>query len=119
MPPYTGWSFLEMAPRAGDYALMGVAACLQLDPGGACQHATLVYLNAGEGPMFAREASRLLIGTSLDEHGIASAAALASQKEIDPFGNVHASPAFQRHLADVLTRRALRQAFQRGQETLQ
>lgn len=119
LPPHTGWSFLEVAPRAGDYALMGVAVSLQLDPGGVCQEARLVYLNAGEGPVDAREASRLLIGTSVDEDRIGSAAALASRKEIAPFGNVHASPAFQRHLADVLTRKALRQALQRARETLQ
>jgi CO/xanthine dehydrogenase FAD-binding subunit len=118
-PPHAGWSFIEVAPRAGDYALMGVAVSLQLDPGGLCQQARLVYLNAGEGPVDAREASRLLIGRSIDEDDIGSAAAMASQKEIHPFGNVHASPAFQRHLADVLTRKALRQALQRARETLQ
>jgi CO/xanthine dehydrogenase FAD-binding subunit len=117
--PRTGWSFLEVAPRAGDYALMGVAASLRLDPGGVCQQARLVYLNAGEGPVDAREAARLLVGRSIDEDCIRSAAALASQKEITPFGNIHSSPAFQRHLADVLTRKALRQALQRLQETLQ
>jgi CO/xanthine dehydrogenase FAD-binding subunit len=119
LPPYTGWSFLEVAPRAGDYALMGVAVSLQLDPGGVCKHARLVYLNAGEGPVDAREASRLLMGISVDEEGIESAAVLASQKEIEPFGNVHASAAFQRHLAEVLTKNALRQALRRAQEILQ
>ncbi len=116
MPPRTGWSFLEVAPRTGDYALMGVAVYLQLDASGVCQRARLVYLNAGEGPVDAREASALLVGTTIDEACIESAAALASQKEINPFGNVHASPAFQRHLADVLTHRALRLAVQRAQE---
>src|SRR5688572_26948690 len=31
MPPRTGWSFLEVAPRAGDYAMMGVAVLITLD----------------------------------------------------------------------------------------
>lgn len=119
MPPHTGWSFLEVAPRAGDYALMGVAVCLQLARAGVCQQATLVYLNAGEGPVDAREAAGLLVDTSIDEASIDAAATLASRKEVAPFGNVHASPAFQRHLADVLTRKALRQALQRAQETVQ
>jgi CO/xanthine dehydrogenase FAD-binding subunit len=38
---------------------------------------------------------------------------MASEKEISPFGNVHTSPEFQRHLAKVLTIRALKQATQR------
>jgi CO/xanthine dehydrogenase FAD-binding subunit len=119
MAPRTGWSFLEVAPRAGDYALMGVAVLLQLDPNGSCQRARMVYLNAGEAPRVARDAALFLSGKAVDEGSIMTAAALASEKEIEPFGNVHASPAFQRHLAKVLTRRALRQAVQRAQETLQ
>src|SRR5512133_448285 len=31
MPAHSGWSFLEVAPRAGDYALMGIAALVTLD----------------------------------------------------------------------------------------
>jgi len=54
MPPQTGWSFMEVAPRAGDYAMMGVAALVTLDESGKCKRARLVYLNAGEGPLDAR-----------------------------------------------------------------
>src|ERR1700752_79880 len=35
--PRTGWSFMEVAPRAGDYAMMGVAALVTLDEGGKCK----------------------------------------------------------------------------------
>ena len=56
----TGWSFMEVAPRAGDYALMGVAALVTLDESGRCQQARLVYFNAGDGPVEAREAANLL-----------------------------------------------------------
>ena len=34
MPAHSGWSFMEVAPRAGDYALMGVAALVTLDEDG-------------------------------------------------------------------------------------
>jgi carbon-monoxide dehydrogenase medium subunit len=114
MPPRTGWSFLEVAPRAGDYALMGVAALVTLDEQGKCREAKLVYLNAGDGPVEAQEAAGMLANESLAEASIESAAALASEKEINPFGNVHTSPEFQRHLAKVLTRKALKQALQRA-----
>lgn len=114
MQPHTGWSFLEVAPRAGDYALMGVAALVTLDEQGKCREAKLVYLNAGDGPVEAQEAAGMLANESLTEASIESAAALASEKEINPFGNVHTSPEFQRHLAKVLTRKALKQALQRA-----
>ena len=116
----TGWSFMEVAPRAGDYALMGVAALVTLDEDRRCKHARLVYLNAGDGPVEAREAGSALEGKMPDARAIDEAADLASQKEINPFGNIHASPDFQRHLARVLTRKTLKQAFERAnQDALQ
>jgi carbon-monoxide dehydrogenase medium subunit len=116
MPARTGWSFMEVAPRAGDYALMGVAAQVTLDEDGTCKNAKLVYLNAGDGPVDAKEAAQLLVGEKPDDKLIESAAATASGKEITPYGNIHASPEFQSHLANVLTRKALKQAIQRAGE---
>jgi carbon-monoxide dehydrogenase medium subunit len=117
---HTGWSFMEVAPRAGDYALMGVAALVTLDEDRRCRHARLVYLNAGDGPVQAREAGSALEGKIPDSESIDAAVELASQKEINPFGNIHASPDFQRHLARVLTRKTLKQAIERAnKDTLQ
>ena len=112
--PRTGWSFLEMAPRAGDYALMGVAALVTLDHDGSCTGAKLVYLNAGDGPVVAKEAAGMLIGELPGDRIFESAAAHAGEKEIAPFGNIHTTPEFQRHLAKVLTKRALQQAAARA-----
>jgi carbon-monoxide dehydrogenase medium subunit len=116
LPPRTGWSFMEIAPRAGDYALMGVASLVTMEENGKCKEARLVYLNAGDGPVVAMEAAGLLAGERLNDALIESVATLASEKEITPFGNVHASPEFQRHLANVLTNKALKQAMQRAGE---
>lgn len=116
MPPRTGWSFMEVAPRAGDYALMGVAALVTLDEAGDCANAKLVYLNAGDGPVEAVDAAGSLKGGKLTDALIESAAEAASEKEIDPFGNVHTSAEFQRHLANVLTKRTLKQALRRAGE---
>jgi len=113
MPPRTGWSFAEFARRHGDYALMGVAALVTLDAEGRCQEARLVYLNAGDGPVAARRAAESLLGHAPSAELIEAAAKIASEDEIEPLGNVHASVAYQRHLARVLTRRALTQAFER------
>ena len=118
MSPGTGWSFMEVAPRAGDYALMGVATLVSLDENGTCKRAKLIYLNAGDGPIDAKEASQSLEGEKVSNNLIESAAALASEKEITPYGNVHTSPEFQRHLANVLTKKTLKQALQRAEENL-
>jgi carbon-monoxide dehydrogenase medium subunit len=116
MAERTGWSFMEVAPRAGDYALMGVAAQVTLDEDGKCINAKLVYLNAGDGPVDAKDAAQSLVGEKLDDKLIEAAASMASEKEITPYGNVHTSPEFQTHLAKVLTRKTLKQALQRAGE---
>lgn len=118
LSPRTGWSFMEVAPRAGDYALMGVACSVTLDENGKCTQAKLVYLNAGDGPIDAKEAAQSLTGQQLNDELIASAAEQASESEITPFGNVHTSPEFQRHLAKVLTNRTLKIANERAGASL-
>lgn len=115
MPPNTGWAFLEVARRSGDYAMAGLAALLTLDEQGTCAKARLVYLNVGDGPVDALRAAERLEGASPDETTFEEAAQIASQEDIDPFGNVHASPDYQRHLVKVLTQRALATALQRAQ----
>ena len=115
LPPRTGTAFVEFARRRGDYALMGVAAVVTLDGDGVCQQARLVYLNAGEGPVSAKQAAGLLRGEKPSAKVIEAAAASAGD-EINPMGNVHASPDYQRHLARVLTRRTLTLAFERAQQ---
>jgi carbon-monoxide dehydrogenase medium subunit len=115
MPPRAGWSFLEVSPRAGDFALMGIAVLISLDPSGHISDSRLVYLNAGDGPVVARRSAALLQDQEPGEALFEAAAELASTTEVEPFGNVHATPEYQRHLARVLTRRALRQAIARAQ----
>jgi carbon-monoxide dehydrogenase medium subunit len=115
--PHTGWSFMEVAPRSGDYAMMGVAALVTLDEKGKCKSAKLVYLNAGDGPIDATEAAQSLVDETLNEKIFESVAVMASEKEINPFGNIHASAEFQRHLAKTLTQQALKQAHQRAGES--
>ncbi len=114
MPSRAGWSFMEFARRHGDYALLGVAAWIALDDRGACREARLVYLNAGNGPVDAKRAAQLLKGETVSAEVIDAAAAVAADQEISPTGNVHCTPDYQRHLARVLTRHALKQAFERA-----
>jgi CO/xanthine dehydrogenase FAD-binding subunit len=113
-PPQTGWAFLEVARRHGDYAQVGIAAWISFDGRNRCQEARLVYLSVGDGPVEAREAARMLVGTDLSGTVIAAAADKASREEMDPTGDIHASADFKRHLARVLTDRALRRASARA-----
>jgi CO/xanthine dehydrogenase FAD-binding subunit len=93
--------------------MMGVAAVVVLDESGICSDARLAYCSAGETPVAAKGAAAGLIGGRMAADDIAAAAEQARQ-EIAPVGSVHASIAFQRHLAAVLTRRALTTAVERA-----
>ncbi|HJQ14131.1 MAG TPA: hypothetical protein VJ830_05215, partial [Anaerolineales bacterium] len=57
-----------------------------------------------------------LQGQSFNDELIDSVAEVASATEINPFGNIHASVEYQRHLAKVLTKKALKIAAQRAAE---
>src|SRR5260221_6015932 len=114
LPAHTGTAFVEFARRRGDYALMGVAAVVTLDPSGLVQRARLVYLNAGEGPVLAPGASALLEGRKPTPETVAEAARLAAENEIAPGGNGHASQGYQRHLAAALPRRPVQRAGERA-----
>ena len=63
--------------------------------------------------IFAAQACELLVGRQIGVAEIAEAAALA-QGAIDPGGSIHGSKEFQRHLAGVLTKRALTAANERA-----
>lgn len=111
----TGWAFLEIARRLGDYAQVGIAARVTLEEGSdRCREARLVYLSVGDGPVEALQAARMLAGAELTGEAIAAAADKAARDEMEPTGDIHASTEFKRHLARVLTGRALRRAAARA-----
>jgi carbon-monoxide dehydrogenase medium subunit len=118
LPPHTGYAFLEVARRHGDYAQAGVAALVTVDNGDICRQARLVYLNLGEVPRVAYRAAALLIDQRLTTELIDEAARQAAQHEIDPTADIHATVAYKRHLAYVLGRRALEQAAGRARQPL-
>ncbi len=113
LPPRTGVAFTEVARRHGDYALSGVAAVVTLDAQGICTAARLVYLNAGDTPRLAVQAAALLVGQAADE-ALFTAVSQAIQPEITPTTDIHATAAYKRHLASVLTARVLPVAFARA-----
>lgn len=114
MPPRSGWSFLEVARRHGDYALVGVAAVATLDDKGQCLQARLVFLSVGDGPVEAHHAAEMLTGQIPSPEVIRAAAETAAKADVDPGSDIHASAEYRRHLVQVLARRALEEAVERA-----
>ena len=108
------WSIKEVSRRSHDFALLGVAALLTLDKKDRPTDARLVYLSAGDGPISAPAAASMLIGEEVTSELIDAVAEKASTDEIDPGSDIHATADFRRHLANILTRRALAEAFHRA-----
>jgi len=114
LSPRTGWAIQEVARRHGDYALVGVTALVTLDDQGHCAAADIALISVGEGPVMAPNGAALLHGEKPTEALIATVAETVAQVDIDPTPDIHASAAYRRHLAKVLTQRVLTQAFMLG-----
>jgi CO/xanthine dehydrogenase FAD-binding subunit len=114
LPPRAGWSFMEVARRHGDYALVGVAATVTLDSRDQCEEARLVYVSVGDRPENAQQATTLLKGQKLTAEAIEAAAETAATADVEPGQDIHASVEYRRHLIKILTRRALTQANERA-----
>jgi carbon-monoxide dehydrogenase medium subunit len=114
LPPRTGWGFAEVARRHGDFALAAVAATLTVS-GGAIEQARIALTGVGPTALRATEADGLLIGHAL-EPDLTNRVTEAIRATIEPETDLHASSDYRRHLAGVLTGRALVAAWRRAHE---
>jgi CO/xanthine dehydrogenase FAD-binding subunit len=114
LPPRTGWGFKEVARRHGDFALAAVAATLTVSDG-AIKQARIALTGVGPTALRATEAEGLLIGHAL-KPDLVSRVIGAVRAVIEPETDLHASSDYRRHLAGVLTGRALAAAWRRAHE---
>ena len=112
-PPRTGAACVEVARRAGDYALCGAVAQVTLAEDGSVADARLALFGVGRRPVRARAAEELMRGEHPDPDSIAAAAQTAGEG-LSPPDDVQATAAYRIHSARVLARRALEQALERA-----
>jgi aerobic carbon-monoxide dehydrogenase medium subunit len=103
-----GWGYEKFARRAEDWAMVGVCALVK-PADGSCEDVRIGLINMGPTPLRGTAAEEALRGEELNAEGIAAAAAEAAEGT-DPPGDLNATPEYKRHLARMLTRRALEQA---------
>jgi CO/xanthine dehydrogenase FAD-binding subunit len=113
--PRTGCCFMEIARRRGDFAIAGVAVTVTLGEQDECTDVRLAFCGVGETPVDASSAADALIGRTPAEEAFREVAAIV-QTLIEPGGSVHATADYQRHIAGVLTERALQTACRRGRD---
>jgi aerobic carbon-monoxide dehydrogenase medium subunit len=94
----TRTAFAELARRHGDYAMVGLAATARA-AGKTLSDVRLVFFGVGTTPIRARTAEAALVAGDID------AATKAVTADLDPPGDVQASSAVKRQLAQVLLKR--------------
>ncbi len=117
--PHTGSVHLKFLPRtADDYATVGVAATVQIDPStGTCQTCRIALGSVGSTPLRAQQAEALVQGQALSIALLREAGAVA-QQQTDPLNDTRGSASYKRAMAGVFVRRALEQAWQHAMGTV-
>ncbi|MDX6707496.1 MAG: aerobic carbon-monoxide dehydrogenase medium subunit [Solirubrobacteraceae bacterium] len=104
-----GYGYEKFNRRSEDWAMVGVCALVK-STGGVCEDVRIGLTHMASTPLRASAAEDALRGQPLDDEHIAAAAALAAQGT-DPPADLNATPDYKRHLARVLTKRALTTAI--------
>ncbi len=112
-PAEAGSCFLEFS-RHGDFATVGVAAILALDDDGRVERAGLALIGVGGMPFNATAlVEEVLRGERPDEAALRAVGERVGAA-VQPDSDIRAPADYRKHLANVLTRRALQKAAERA-----
>jgi len=112
-PSGHGHAFEEFARRHGDFAIAAVGCLLTLEANGTIGRVALCVSGLCPAPMRVETAERLLVGAK-PSHEAFRAAAIEAEA-IDAMSDAYVTAAYRKHLARVLTYRALERAVARAQ----
>ncbi|MEM4970875.1 MAG: glyceraldehyde dehydrogenase subunit beta [Sulfolobales archaeon] len=117
MEGYFGAAYEKLVFRATDFAIVGVAALLELDKGGTIKNVRVALTGVGSTPVRAKSVEEELIGKQASRDLIIKASARASEG-LNPPSDIRASSEYRKAMAAVMTRRALLRALERAQEKM-
>ena len=104
-----GWSYKKFNRRAQDWAVVGVATVVERQ-NGTINAARIGLTNMGSTPLRATAAESALSGASADS---VAEATQSADEGTSPSSDIAASSEYRRHLARVLSRRAIEEALSR------
>jgi carbon-monoxide dehydrogenase medium subunit len=110
--PGHGSAFVEFARREGDFAIVAVAALLEIDGAKTITRASLAIGGALATAQRNTEAEAILLGAKATEETFRAAGEACTR--IDAMEDVHAPASYRKSLAGVLARRALKAAAERA-----
>lgn len=111
----TGSAYFKLANKASHYALVGVAAVLEVDSGGTCTKARIGVTGSGPYARRSRRAERILEGKKLTDSVVNRAAERVGAEYAGEFNeDVHASAEYREAMTRVIGRRAIAAALDRA-----
>jgi len=110
--PGHGYAYKKQKRKIGDYATAAAAVVLSMSDG-KCAFASIGLTNVADTPLLADAASEILVGTTLDDATL-DAAVAAAIEITDPAEDGRGPADFRKHIAGVMTRRAIQQALARA-----
>jgi carbon-monoxide dehydrogenase medium subunit/2-furoyl-CoA dehydrogenase FAD binding subunit len=112
LPQNTGWSFVELSRRTGDFAIVCVAALLFMESGGVCKEARIALGGVAPTPIRVEEAEEVLAGQKITDALIEKAGEEAAEAtETEP--DYHASAEYRKEMTRVFVQKALQEALSR------
>ena len=107
IPKYTGWGghYEKFVRVAHQWPIVAVAAAVKVD-GGTISEARVGLTNMGSTPLRARAVEQALAGQPATDEAVRAAAASAAEGT-NPPSDLNGDADYRRHLATVLTRRAV------------
>lgn len=113
LPPRSGGAYLKLSQRrAMDLAVVGVACLLTLDKG-VCKEVKIALGAVAPTPIRAKEAEALITGGALEDE-VLEKAATAAMEASKPITDIRGPADYRRKMVGVLTKRAVRQAWERA-----
>ena len=113
LPPRSGGAYLKLSQRrAMDLAVVGVACLLTRDKG-VCKEAKIALGAVAPTPIRAREAEALITGSALADE-VLDKVAEAAMEASKPITDIRGPADYRRKMVGVLTKRAVRQAWERA-----
>ena len=111
--PTTGSNYIKFGlRRAGALAVVGVASSVTVSDG-TCQDVRIVLGAVAPTPIRARRAENVLRSKKISPELINEAGKIAAE-ESKPINDIRGSIEYRRNLVDVLTRRSLKAAIEKG-----
>jgi len=109
----SGYSFQEIARRHGDFALVAASCLMTVDDQNQISSVRLALGGVEAIPLLIEDAEDILVGEILSD-SLIDKLLESVEMAVEPESDLHAAAEYRTHLAKILTKRTLTQAYERA-----